>query len=48
MKSDDKQQSNHTNSKDSLLKEKTGMSTIEETSTQIDGFRYDYDDSSDL
>jgi hypothetical protein len=48
VKSNDKEQSNHTNSKDGLLQDKTGMSTIEETSTQNDGFRYDYDDSSDL
>lgn len=48
MKSNEQQQINQTNSMDALSQEKTNKKKNEDHSTPKDGFRYDYDDSSDL
>lgn len=46
MKSNNKQQSNHPTKKDNELQDQTNVNN--HNSTQKDGFRYDYDDSSDV
>ncbi|USK60744.1 hypothetical protein [Peribacillus asahii] len=49
MKSNKQQQNNKLNSKEQVVQNKTDHSQIKESvSASKDGFRYDYDDSSDV
>jgi len=49
VKSNKQQQNNKLNSKEQIFQNKTDNSQIKQSvSAQKDGFRYDYDDSSDV